>query len=67
MGWAMCKARGLLCRPMSPCSAQRCHAGLLLVQAKAAYAQPNGYRVSDEVDLALDIQELKDGSWQPYT
>ena len=29
--------------------------------------EPEGYRVSDEVDLGLDIEELRDGSWRPYS
>ena len=28
--------------------------------------QPAAYRVSDELVFSLDIEELVEGSWQPY-
>ena len=28
--------------------------------------QPDWYRITDDLDFALDIHELSDGAWKPY-
>ena len=35
-------------------------------QAQGASQQPALYRIKDEINVEVDIQELRGGRWQPY-